>query len=327
MIKSSFSAFVFAIFALSAPDVYAAHQSQTILRLTSGMIQTLPAVVAEEYKIFTPGVKEPFVVKKAGLLYDKRNPLPMLLTAGANYAFFKGGVMATVDEVGGLLYKGKVPFEPAESGLGGVFFLNKGTSEVIAVDSAGFYNSTGVIASNVRLMGGNFYIEDQLSGSARTSVLTTIKHMGTEPGNPLGMVTKKEGWDFSDAIIAGGNWFEKVDGSIVGIASETGYFTESQKVESRPKKIGGNYFISDDGVLYTVDSAGKVKKQMPIIGEMSAYGYSYMIADDGYFIFVDGDGTPHTQLVRVSTTGIKAELVSKISGSLDTHQNFTQAIQ
>ncbi len=303
MNKHTLPAFVLTAL-ITSISAQAAFQSQTLLRhYDSGLIQTLPAATANEYKIFTPGVKEPFVIKTAALLYDKRNPLPAIAMMGASYAFLSDGAMVTVDESGGLFYKGKVAFQAGA--LGGNYFLNKGTDEVIAIDSAGFYNSTGVIAKNIRLFGGSFYVD-------QAGVLTTIKHMGMAPGNPLGMITKKEGWNFSDVVRAGGNFMVKVDGSIVGINSENGFFSDAQKVDSRPKQLGGNYFIAEDKTLYTVTDQGEVKKQMPIIGEMKHYGYSYMIDGDGDFIFVDGKGVPHTEMVRVSTTGIKSELVRKI---------------
>ena len=300
-------------------SAHAAFQSQTLLRLSNdGLIQTIPAVTVNEYAIYAPGSKQPQIVKNAALLYDKRNPLPALTVMGANYAFFSGGLMATVSENGSFNYKGKVLVQPGA--LGGNFFLNKDTSEIIAIDSAGFYNYTGKIANNIRLIGGNFYID-------QAGTLTTIKHMGAEPGNPLGMVTVKEGYNFSDAVRVGGNFFVKVDGSVVGISSETGFFTMPQMVESLPKQLGGNYFISADNTLYTVSNEGVVKKQLPIVGEMKTFGYSYMIDGDGDFIVVDGLGNPHTEIVRVSSTGVKSELIKNMKSSLDPHQSFINKLQ
>lgn len=305
---------------LSSFPVHAAYQSQTLLRLEgqNGLIQTLPAVTVGEFNVFTAGVKDPMKVKDAALLYDKRNPLPAMTSVGANYAFFAGGSMATVSENGSFYYKGKMTIEPGA--LGGVYFLNKASGEIIAIDSSGFYNFTGVIAKNIRIFGGNFLID-------QAGVLTTIKHMGTAAGNPMGMVTAKTGWSFNDVVRAGGNFMVKVDGSIVTVDSENGFFSMPQKVESRAKQLGGNYFIAEDKTLYTISDKGEVLKQMPVIGEMVHYGYSYMIDADGDFIFVDGKGIPHTEMVQVSTTGIQSKIVKQIGGKLDIHQNFIPAQQ
>lgn len=318
LIRSAVLTLILANFMVS-PAAKAAFQSQTLMRFgNSGMILTLPSVTAPEYSIYTPGKKDPLKIQNAALLYDKRNPLPSLLMVGANYAFFAGGVLATISEDGSLYYKGKTAYSPGA--LGGNYFLNAGTDEVIAVDSAGYFVATGVYGKNIRLLGGNFFIDG-------SGVMTTIKHMGAVAGSPLGMLTIKDGWNFSDVVRAGGNFMVKVDGTIVGVNSENGFFTEPQAIESPVKQIGGNYFITQDKTLYTVTDQGIVRKNLPIIGEMKTYGYSYMIDGDGDFIFVDGMGVPHTQLVRVSTTGIKSEVIQQIKESLSVQQNFIPSRQ
>lgn len=294
---------------------HAAEQSQTLIRYSNGAVQTLPAVTAD-YNL-TPTSTSPTLVKNAGLLYDKGTSASAITAMGGNYAFTADGSLMSVSEAGSL-FTNKVSFQPAA--LGGNFFINKGTNEVIAIDSAGFYNSTMTIANNVRLMGGNFYID-------RAGVLTTVKHMGTAPGNPLGMVTTKTGLgDFSSAIKAGGNFFLKVDGTIVGINNENGFYTDPQKVDSRPKQIGGNYFVGENKVLYTVSDLGFVTKLSPVLGKIKTYGYSYLLADDGYFIFIDGKGIAHTDLVQVSATGA-GKLVNQIKAPLSTQPSFIPAQQ
>jgi len=329
MKKQTFSAFILATLTMMSVSAHAGNQSQTLIRYTDGgLIQTLPAVTVDPYLLPVPG-PSPTPIKNAALLYDKRNPLPSLLVIGANYAFFQGGLLATVDETGSLLFKGNVPYYPGT--IGGNYFLNKGSNEVIVIDSAGYYNSTGRIENNLRLVGGNFYID-------QTGVMTTVKHIGLPNsngslgGNSVGLLTR---WDMSnqmvnDAIKAGGNFYEKVDGSIVTINAD-GFYSMPIKNDTRPKKIGGNYFIGEDGSLYTISNTGVQLKFIlsesgtslaPIISNAKSFGYSYLIASDGTFIMIDGKGVPHTELVNVSTTGIKADLVRELKGTLDTHQNF-----
>jgi hypothetical protein len=296
----------------------AADQSQTLIRFSGGLIQTLPAVTVPNYSIYVPGVKAPTVVKDAALLYDKRNPLPTIAVMGTNYAFLTNGTMVTVSDVGSLYYKGKTPYQP--SVIGGNYFLNKGTNELIMVDSAGFYISTAHIAPKIRLLGGNFYID-------QAGVLTTIKHQGAIPGITDAILTVKNGWDFNSATLAGGNFFFRVDGSLVGINSENGNFVDYQKPDAWPKKIGGNYFIGTDNVLYTVSNKGFLMKWQPVIGEMKRFGYSYMIDLDNDFIFVDGKGVPHTSMVRVSSTGVQSEVTNKISLMIEDYNSFVSQKQ
>ncbi len=293
----------------------AAYQSQTLIRFSNGLIQTLPAVTVPEYLIYVPGQKTPTKISNAALLYDKRNPLPPMTVMGANYGFMSNGVLVTVSESGSLYYKGKISYQPSQNG--GNYFINKGTNEVITIDSEGYFNATGKIATNLRILGGNFYID-------QAGTLTTIKHSGIAPGNPIGQVTQKDGWNFNDVVKAGGNFMVKTDGTIIAIDSETGFFTDAQKVDSYPMQLGGNYFIGQDHILYTVSNKGLVRKWQLINGEMKTFGYSYMIDADGDFIFVDGNGNPHTSLVNVSTTGIESKVVTKITNKIDQYLSFTR---
>jgi hypothetical protein len=293
----------------------AAYQSQTLIRYSNGLIQTLPAVTVPEYLIYAPGQKTPTKISNAALLYDKRNPLPPLTVMGANYGFMANGTMVTVSESGSLYYKGKIPYQPSLNG--GNYFINKGTNELITIDSEGYFNATGKIATNLRILGGNFYID-------QAGIMTTIKHSGMAPGNPLGQVTQKDGWNFNDVVKAGGNFMVKTDGTIIAIDSQTGFFSDPQKVDSYPMQLGGNYFIGQDRILYTVSSKGQVQKWQLVNGEMKTFGYSYMIDQDGDFIFVDGEGIPHTSLVNVSTTGIESKVVTRITNKIDQYLSFTR---
>ena len=293
----------------------AAYQSQTLIRYSNGLIQTLPAMTLPEYSVYGPDHKNPTKVFNAALLYDKRNPLPPMTVMGANYGFMANGTLVTVSETGSLFYKGKIPYTP--SLYGGTYFVNKGTNELITIDSGGFFNATGKTATNLRILGGNFYID-------QAGTLTTIKHAGAAFGNPLGQVTQKDGWSFNDVVKAGGNFMVKADGTIIAVDSDNGFFSDVQKVDTYPVQLGGNYFIGQNNVLYTVSSKGVVKKWQPIIGTMKVFGYSYMIDADGDFIFVDGDGVPHTSLVNVSTTGIESKVITKITNKIDNYQSFTR---
>jgi hypothetical protein len=293
-----------------------ADQSQTLISFSDGMIQTFPAVTVPTYSIFTPGEKMPNVVNNAAIIYDRINALPRISVMGANYAFFKDAdayYIAAVSYRGSLYYYGKTQYYP--SVVGGNYFVDRKANQVVAIDSSAFFVPTGATAPKIRLAGGNFFIDE-------AGVLTTIKHEGLAPGDGTGILTVKTGWDFSSAKVAGGNFFVKADGTVVGINSANGFFIDLQKSDAWPKQVGGNYFIGTDNVLYTVSNKGVLKKWNPIIGQMKQFGYSYMIDRDGDFIFVDGDGVPHTEAVRVSSTGIKSELVNKISTSVFSHQSF-----
>lgn len=291
------------------------YQSQSMIRLADLTILVVPAVVSD-YKIFTAGKPEPKVYEKTALVYEKRNPLPALEFLGGNYAIYKGGYLSTLSADGFLTYKGKMNFEAAAKG--GNFFTKRGTNEIVAVDSYGYFVETGMIAQGIRLAGGNFFID-------QSNVMTTIKSVGTAPGSSIGLVTRKEGVDFSDAQAAGGNYLVKKDGSIVTIDSLNGFYSEdSYKTESPVAVLGGNFFITLDNTVYTIDSNGKLFKTIKLERRPMEVGYSYMIFGDRTFALVTANGGVHLEAIRVGAAG-KAEYVTKIPGQLEAKSNYKAA--
>lgn len=283
------------------------HQTQSILRQADGTVLVIPSVVSD-YKIFVPGKTEPVLYPKTALIYEKRNPLPAIQVMGGTYAFFKGNYLATVSADGFFTYKGKMNFEP--DAIGGTFFTKKGTNEIVAIDSYGYFIETGITAPAIRLVGGNFFID-------QSGVLTTIKSAGNAPGSKTGIVTRKEGWNFSDAVAVGGNYFMKRDGSIVTVDSKNGFFSErAYTPESRPAVMGGNYFIGEDNYVYTISSEGALFQTIKLAERPIMLGYSFMRFKDGGFAIVTGNGGVHLEAIRVGVAG-KSEYTTKIPGQVE----------
>jgi hypothetical protein len=318
MIRFSFVWSILIALSLATPAM-AAFQSQTFIPFSNFKFGILPSKTLDTNFIWSPsaGRVKTYELKNYPTLIDRSSAL-LIKNMGANFGLTKDGVMVTVDEFGYFYNYGKTKFVPAV--LGGNYLINKSNSELIIIDSEGLFYSTGIQVSNVRLFGGNFFIDQ--SGN-----LTTIKAMGASSGNSSGMITVKYGWSFNDAVRAGGNFFVKNDGTVVGVNSENGFFTEPQKVDSLPEKIGGNYFIGKDGILYTVSHLGIVQKQQPILGAMKYFGYSYMVAPDDYFIFIDGAGVPYTNVVNRKEYGMHRE-VTQIRDPIDMNvQTFIKGAQ
>jgi len=287
-------------------------QTQSIIRQADGTVLVLPAIVSD-YKVFTPGQTEPTLYPKTALIYEKRNPLPPIQVMGGTYAFFKGDYLATTSADGFFTYKGKMNFTP--DAIGGTFFTKKGTNELVVIDSYGYYVETGIAAPSIRLVGGNFFIDQD-------GVLTTIKSVGDAPGSKVGLVTRKEGWNFSDAVAAGGNFFLRQDGTIITVDSKTGFFSDHAFTpESRPSIMGGNYFIGQDNAIYTVSNDGKLFKTITLKTRPTVVGYSYMIFSDKSFAFVAANGGVHLEAVRVGAAG-KAEHTTSISGELEARSTY-----
>jgi len=298
-------------------------QSQSFFRLGEnamdpGMIQVILPKAVPEYHFWVAGNSEQQVESNALLMFDKRNPLPPTEFAGSNYLFTRGGYFATITADGFLNYKGRVAFRPAV--LGGVWFIIEGTRELYAVDSYGYYVSTGIRVDTVKVAGGNYLIDGN-------DTLITIKSMGQVPGSPVGLATLKTGWSFPGVQVAGGSFFVKSDGTLVTVDSTNGFFNELVP-GARPAIVGGNYFVGEDRVLYTVTCEGRLIQNPSVVvrSQPILTGYSALKLEDGLVVAVDSDGVPHGTLVRVSTTGVRVKVVRTLDVDVDLGSIFAPKV-
>ncbi len=299
------------------------YQSQSFFRLgesslDAGLIQVVLPKAVPEYRFYVAGNPDQQVQQNAMLVFDKRNPLPATEFSGTNYIFTKGGYLSTISADGYLIYKGKVGLRPAVAG--GVWFVTE-DSQLYAVDSFGFYVNTGLKVGAVRVIGGNYLIDS-------TGTLITIKSSGAGAGSALGLATRKDGWNFSGVVRAGGNYFLKADGTLVTIDSKTGFFNEFSQVESKPAITGGNYFVGEDRLLYSVSFDGKVNKNsgFSVNGQPIVVGYSVMKFEDGLVAAIDADGSVHPTLIRVSTTGVRVKVMKTLDVDLDPSSFFVPRV-
>jgi hypothetical protein len=300
------------IFLVSSIPVFAGdfpYQSQSFIRFPSvsgrpGLIQILVPEAVESFSYRLPGEREWRVEKDAMLLYDKRNSLPEIGHAGGNFMFFKNGHLATISAGGSLFYLGAVGVTPSVTG--GVYFVDAATGELCVVDAFGYWMRTGIRPGPIRVVGGNYFIT--ASGG-----LTTIRSVGIAPGNPAGAVIEKTGWSFAGVRQAGGNFFVRADGGVVTIDSETGFFRDAVFPDAPPAISGGNYFIGEDRLLYTVSFDGKLYRntgqEIPVPPRRR--GYAFLQPGEGRVIAIDSRGVPHRSLLRVSTTGVRIGRVER----------------
>jgi hypothetical protein len=300
------------------------YQSQSFFRLgesslDAGMIQIVLPKPVPEYRFWLAGNPEQQLRQNALLMHEKRNPLPATEFAGSNYVFTRGGYLSTLTADGFLKYKGKVGFRPEVSG--GVWFVAQGSRDLYAIDSFGFFINTGLKVGAVRVIGGNYLNDSQ-------GTLITIKASGAGVGSPIGIATRKDGWNFSNVVAAGGNYFLKGDGTLVTVDSQTGIFNEVGPAESKPLFRGGNYFVGEDGLLYSVSYDGKVRKnpEVRVSGNPIVIGYSVIKLEDGLIAAVDVEGKVHRNLIRVSTTGVRVSVVNTLDVDLDPASFFVPRI-
>lgn len=260
------------------------YQSQAWFRQANGLIKTFsPAAGTDAF------------------LFEHPNALPAELVAtGSNFGIFKGRtglVIGVVDSLG-RWYQYDQFAEPEAGSAGGVYYLKKGTRAVVLVDSLGAVMETTVIAPQIRLKGGNFYQDAD-------GTLTTIKSSGVAPFNWSGMITVKTGFKVPTGILAGGNFYLDAEGRITTISSVTGYFSEPIALPDNDsvKVYGGNYLITAQKKLYTIDEKGSLNFARKLADYPTHLGYSYMTFKDFRLLFVKGDGSVFDRVTQVAMSG------------------------
>ncbi len=290
------------------------YQNQGFIRFKSsnaalGTFATLPAMATPTYTFTPVGQRLTQVVPNAALMFDKSAPVTDLVAIGSNYAVDSAGYLISVSS-SGFFFVNKTTFKP--SLVGGVYFTQKGSNNLIVIDSAGYFSDTFKPAPAIRLAGGNYFID-------HTGVLTTIKAMGVSPGNAVGMVIQKDGVDFSDAEIAGGNFFVRKNGKAVTVSSLTGFYSDDYPLTAKPKFVGGNYYIGEDHKLYTfaADGSAPVAYSLPAGTAPVGMGYSFFQLSDGSLRTIDSTGFPHSTLIHVSATGTRVEALTSFPSTVD----------
>ncbi|MBS1958695.1 MAG: hypothetical protein JST80_04405 [Bdellovibrionales bacterium] len=308
----------------AAPDARL-YQTTTYLRLASGIFDTLPAQTYD-FAILDPKSFRPILDPLTGearidhaqsYMFDNRTPFKKIVVAGSNYAITEDNFMIAFSSLMDkpILIPGKIDFEVADAS--GVYFVKKGTREIVTVSSTGAVNrSTGQIAPAIRLKGGNFFVDADNN-------LWTV--------NYLGVINKLNNYKVPLAQLAGGNFFYQSDGKIVTIGSDgfppkdaNGLWSTGFMPTAKPKTFGGNYYIGDDNVIYTVSYDGKSYKNGSVpAGKIRTLGYTYAVMDNGSFFHVDGLGVVHLDAVKVSPTKTSYVKISKMSEAIDPSSVYT----
>ncbi len=277
------------------------YQTQTLIRYLkgenpaeSGTIYKMQAN-ASDYTYWVPG-EGPQKIPNTPVMYAYENGLAPISVMGGNYFFFKDNTFGTLSADGIFTYN-PAPRQWQPGVVGGVFYTKQGTEELVMIDSFGNeYSDTKIITPNIRLAGGNFFIDEE-------GYLTTFKSAGemmtrwNAAGNPK----------YPGAFAVGGNYFairDTVNGKptvkLVTIDSQTGFYSAPFTPDTQPKFFGGNYYIDQNDVLFTVDSRGISYKTDPLRPNPIVKGYSYILYGDGSISFID-----HSGAVRDSMTLVK----------------------
>lgn len=299
-------------------------QSQSFLRLNDGTFELFSAVVQDfGLKCDARGNNCKEIIPNMMFMNDKKNPLPAIAKMGSNYLYMENGLFLTLSAEGFLTNKGmpskfrtpSIPFTPGL--LGGNYFLKEGTDQIVAIDSGGCFIDSFLSAGKIKVAGGNYFISSE-------GVLTTIKSAGKGGCSSEGMINKynppanlkkedEKFWIFKDVIQVGGQFFVKADGTVVTISSQTGFYYGPSVVPSIPARVGGNYYIGQDHILYTMNNDGALAPHGSITKPIAVLGYSFILYADGTFTIIGGDGSTHEDIVQTSTTGISRQVIKQIN--------------
>lgn len=255
------------------------YQSQMWIRTNDSLIRTLSAL---------PG--------PVAFAFEQPNALPPIFAMGTNYGIFKNStqyMIATLDSSGRFYPYGK-SVEPHVTG--GVYFTQKGTEELYVVDSDGALMKTAITAPAIRIVGGNYFIDQD-------GVLTTIKSMGAGIWNWAGMISSKKGLKVPVALFGGGNYFVDAEAKVTTISSIDGFFSVPIELPSKILAMGGNYIIGTDLSLFVITNDGSLVFSKKLSSLPKVMTSSLMVFADHTFIYVKGDGTLKETLNVVALNG------------------------
>jgi hypothetical protein len=254
---------------------------------------------SEGVEIFrvAPRVGEPgvFWSVTGSVWYSKRNPFPEVRSPGGNFFITVQGDWVTASNAGTLHLQ---PLRtPIPAAVGGNFLIDSVTGRILGVDEWGYPVDTLADARNWRALGWNWLITQE-------GVLITLRKSGVAPGNGVGMLTRKTGWNFSDVVSVGGAFFICSDGRVVTISEVTGYFKEWSPIISGIRFVGGRFLIDGESHLWTVDEDGALIRTDRVVSvHPRIHGNAWMGFPDGIVWNIDRQGRVVDEVMLVKGAG------------------------
>lgn len=208
-----------------------------------------------------------------------------LSVSAQSYMVMDNGMILTVDKAGFVYDIGQYAYPQKISLKGGQWFVEE-NGVIATVDEAGmFFRKYEVIPSAIKGKGINYFVSEEGS-------LFTI--------DSKGIVKIVENEIFKTAANFGGNFFtvlvdeEKKEFDLY-VIDKNGAVTKAEGENLKVKDIvafGGNYFMTNRGIVYTVSSEGKVIPNYEIrAGIMMKKGGNFFTDSSGLIFTIAQDGT------------------------------------
>lgn len=245
-------------------------------------------VFSQSYLVLHNGVT--LTIDKSGFVYDFSHfVLPYRVTIQGGQFLVENEKLSTVDQFGFLYQKNFKVKSIRGNGLN-YFITNNG--QLVTIDEQGFYytyDEDSKILKKVSSYGGNFFVARN-EKKKKGLDLYTVNNKGNY------FKVDVEGLDPADISEVGGKYF-MANNILYTVSKEGIVFSKPETKIGKIVKKGGNYFITDDGKLYTVSDEGYlILPILPaniVVSNIENLGSNYMLDTEGRFFTVDNFGNMH----------------------------------
>lgn len=253
--------------------------------LIAGLALMSLNVFSQSYLVLQNGVT--LTTDKAGFVYDfAQFVLPYRVSVNGGQFLVENEKLLTVDEFG-FLYRKDLKVKDVK-GTGLNYFINK-DGHLFTIDSMGFfykYDKDGKQLKKATEFGGNFFVVERDKKKKLYDLFTV-----NSAGNYFNISV--EGLNPAEITDFGGNYF--VAKGVLYTVSKDGFvFAKPENNVGKIVKKGGNYFITEDGKLYTVaDSGFLILPILPaniVVADVEKLGSNYMVDTEGRIFTVDTFG-------------------------------------
>lgn len=231
-------------------------------------------------------------IDEQGMVYDLGNfILPyQIKQMGGRYLIDEDRKLRTVDRNGLMYAKDKEEKAPVNvEYYGDNYFISK-FGKMFAFDEQGylFKGERESEFRNVKKHGGNFVVAEKRDGIKKVSALYIVNNLGqtvelTVPGLNLEHINH-----------AGGNYFTTTKGELYTVSADGFVFSKLAmgKFNGWELKKGGNYFFAHNS-LYSVSQAGLLMSiaSAADFGAIKHFGTNFFLTQDGRLFTISSTGT------------------------------------
>ncbi|MCM2351170.1 MAG: hypothetical protein NDI69_14210 [Bacteriovoracaceae bacterium] len=258
-----------------------------------------------------------------------------------SYLVLNNGVTLTTDKAGFIYDFGhfRIPYKVTISG--GNFFVSD--KVLSTVDNQGFLYEKDIKVDEINGKGLNYFIDDSehlftideqgivYEYEEDSSIFRKVISYGgnfftakgekkkidlytvSNTGNYFKMAV--EGLNPAEIEKVGGKYFQTKSGLVYTVSKEGFVYPKNTMTTGQIKRIGGNFFIDSNHFIYTVSEDGVLK--LPIlpaelvVSDLIKLGSNYMIDSEGRIFVVDHLGDMYERTVAVKHDLRKSKIISK----------------